>query len=729
VFSFPGGNTVHHALLLLLLAQTPTVTSSTAPALPPSALPSDVTAVSELFGLIDLELATDNPDVARLESRFIRVVESGCDLVLKESAIRDLSSGDRKALSDDVAERVASLLQGALGASWSERRKAVEALGRRATTRNLPAEIVNRWLGFRERPEGQKSEKRPAPEQGVPVAAQVTAMGAGTDLKILVKESRLLEEVGGAGAGNGVIDTGEWVHLRFELANPSPRPWFSSSVAGRADGVCLWMSGESVLLDELPAVSGRGGVDVWVYVSRDCTGGSRGLKLGIRDTHRSPSVEVELVANIRPVDVSAPRLLNARMDSDELGWSDGSRKKEVGPGLRFEYSLDVSVPSVEAASVHTSYATPNDLTPLFETFEYNDLPLGRDPDRIFRAADDLDVTVVGSKAYEATILGARPSRRWVTGRWPGRLWLAVDTDLEVTPPGEKATVPAQPPKLTPPTPLEDEKVVALVRKHLTLAPHPVPPVLQDAVAAASGYEVAFDSSRFAADYHALAWPAPPVAPTEAAREALKYRYRLYQSLPLMAVGVKEPPPPVVRAAPAPRAAPVVKPPPVPPEKATGLVLDIGGTWTGYPAASGVDTSIFGSTSLVDVGSLSVRLQIGTEWVGIARVAYGRDGVVNNGAGDVNFQETTVEGGVGYVVELTPEVALVPRGGVMLNVRNLTGSGSQICPALEVGATLRLKLGSVFGLYADLGGQLGAAGPLDKVSGFGFRLGAGISFNF
>jgi hypothetical protein len=723
---------VHHALLLLLLAQTPTAANLAAAAQPPSALPSDVAAVAELFGVIDGELATDNPDAARLETRFLRVVEAGCDQVLKESAIRDLSSGDRKALSDDVLERVTSLLQGALATTGLERRRALEALGRRATTRALPAEVVNRWLGFRDGPEGGRTEKRPGAEGGPSIASQVTAVGGVGDLKLLAKEGRLLEEVGGAGAGNGVIDTGEWVHLSFEVANPSPRPWFSSSVVGRADGVCLWTSGELVQLAELPAVSGRGSVDFWVYVSRDCTGGSRGIKLGIRDTHRTPSVEMELLAIVRPVDVAAPRLLNPRMDSDELGSSDGSRSREVVPGLRFEYSLDVATPGIESATVRTNYAAPADLKPLFWEFNYNDLPLGRDSDRIFRAADDLDVTIVGRKNFESTILEARASRRWVTGRWPGRLWLAVDTDLEVAPPGERLAAPVQPPRITPPTPLEDEKVVALVRKYLSLAPHPVPLVLPDAVAAASGYEVVFDASRFALDYHALAWPTSPVAAPEANRGPLKYRYRLYQSLPLMAVGVKEPPPPVVRPAPAPRPAAVAKvapPAPPPPENPIGFVFDLGGTWTGYPASAGVDAGIFGSTALVDVASVSARLVIGIEWVFISRLAYGRDGRRNYGAAEINFQETTVELGVGYVVELTPAVALVPRGSVMLHFRNLTGSGSQTIPALEAGATLRGKLGDAFGLYADLGGQLGPPGPATLVGGFGFRVGAGISIYF
>jgi hypothetical protein len=486
------------------------------------------------------------------------------------------------------------------------------------------------------------------------------------------------------------------------------------------------------VLAELPAVDGRGPVELWVYVSRDCTGGTRPIRLGVRDTHRSPAAEVELSANLTPLEVLAPRVLNARLDTDDLGSSDGSRKKEVAPGLRFEFSLDLALPTVEAAAVRMSYAAPKDLQPLFAAFAYREVPLGRDTDRIFRAADDLDVTIVGSKAFEAAILQARASRRWVTGRWPARLWLAVDATIDVNRPGEKSPVQPPSPKVAPPSPPAGEKVVALVRRHLSLAPHPVPIVLPDSVAAASGFEISFDASRFAEDYNALAWPAAsPAGTPETVREPLRYRYRLYQSLPLMAGGVPDPPPPVAartapRTAPAPKAPPVVE---APPSEARQFALDIGGTWTGYTAAAGVDTTLFGSSSLIDVASFSARLMYGTEWVGIVRFGIGMDGRTNDRAAAVHFRETTAEAGAGYLWSLAPSVDLVARGTFLLNFRSLDGSGSAICPAIEAGLTLRGKVTEGFGLYGDLGGQLGSSGPGDLVSGTGFRAGLGISFLF
>jgi hypothetical protein len=714
---------LHQALLLILLSQAPTGAATAAPGQPPSAMPTDVALVVELFNLIDREAAATAPDSARLEAAFVRAVEAGCDAVLRETGVRDLAAGDRRALSDDILERVEGEFRAAFERPAGERWLALEELGRRATTRNLPAELVNRWLGFRDGPDAKAEGAKVQVEGGAVVSSQVTGAAGGGDLKLSPKESRLLKEVGGAGAGNGFIDAGEWVQLLLKVVNPSPRPWFSSSVSGRAEGACLWTPTHSAELAELPAVDGWGLVPLWVYLSRDCAGGARRLRLVIRDTHRSPVTEVELVASITPLEVPSPRMLGAYLDTDDLGSSDGSRRKELAPGLRFEFSLDLAVAGAEPTSVKMNYAAPQDLQPLFSKFTYRDVPLRRDGDRIHRAADDLDATVVGKAQYQAVMEAARASRRWVTGRRPARLWLAVDAHLQVARPGEPPAVES--PRPPPPAPLAEEKLVALVRRHLTLAPHPVKPALPEALEAVAGYELVFDSVQFAIAYRALVWPPAPEAP-EASPGTVPYWYRLYQPLSMVVIGAPEPVrPPAAPPAPAEtRATPVAKP-----DAAPVYALDIGGTWTGYPAAAGVETSLFGSTALVDVGSISARLMFGTEVVGLFGLAYGIDGRTNDAAAAVHFKETTLAAGVGYAWHPDPAVDLVSRASLLLNFRSLRGSGSATTFGVELGLTLRGRLSDGFGLYADAGGLLGTAGPDDLVSGSGFRLGAGISFVF
>ncbi len=695
--------------LPLALAQPP------APAAPPVA--TDVAAVAEVFGAIEVAAAAETPDEAPLAAVITRVVDRSCDAVLRESGLREWDQDDRRALSSLVAEEVEAQVRAAVAAQRPDRLTLLEDLGRRVTTRDLPAALVNRWLGFGELP---APGPRAAEAEGGParpgLSAQLTAAQlAAADLKLVPGHARLVADLGGPGAGNGVIDAGEWVKIELAVSNASTRAWFSTSVSVASESGCLWAPSSTTELAEL-APGAEAFVPAWLYLSRECTGGTRRFHVGLRDSLRSPTAEVALVGSLSPMEVPAPRLVNGRLDTDALGWSDGSQRRELAPGLRFEHSLDL-LGVAEGAAVRTSYAAPQDLAGLFTDFRYRNEPLLRDSERIFRAADDLDVELVEQPAYDGILQAARQSHRWVSTHAPAKLWLGVDVALELPHPGAKGQA-APPPAITPappPAPLAEAAVVALVKRHLSLAPHPVEPVLPGAAAAAAGYEVVFDAKAFALAYRLELEPqqAPGAGAAGSTPPApLPYRYRLYGPLALQTPARAAAP--VAKVAPAPRLAadaPTEAQAPVAPS--SKALLDLGLGLLRLNGVSGVT-----STAAVTSYDLRLRLWGGAQPTYFAGVGFARDSASS-------YSELTAQFGLGWRGNLSDEASLTGwvSGLVVRHGNDLQPDKTGL--AFEPGLTLRLAATEKVGFFLEVAGRFGPSSSV--TTGSGVHAAIGLQF--
>ncbi len=705
------GPTLITTLLLLGLTQAAPAANAVPPAAP-AIIASDVASVADAFAAVAIAAKANPPDAAPLEAALLKALVRGCDQALLEAGLRDVLPADRKVLDRAASELVAQRAAAALGTDLRDRRAALDDLARRVTTRALATSLVDRWLGFAgdlERRAGSpvvaNVENPLAPPVGL--AAQLTISSrVGADLRADPAKARVLEDLGGPGAGNGVIDAGEWVRVEFALTNTSQRPWFSSTLFVHAD-TCIWAPEVGTELPELAAGT-TATASTWLYVSGECSGPHR-FKLGIRDSLRAPSTEEELLASITPVEVGVPRAINVRLDTDELGSSDGSQRRAIGPGLRFEHSMDLAGLS-ELSKVRTTYSSPPDLKPLFAVFTNRDEPLRRDSERIYRAADDLDATTVARNRFNQALEDARASRRWVVERTPGLIWLALDVDMEVARPAATASAQPEPAAPRPPRPPSEAEVVALVRRNLALAPHPVKPELPDATAAATGYEIVFDSARFAEAYRALTLPPATKVETPAPPQ-LAYRHRLYVSLALESAAPKPSPPPPAPA-PAPPPPPAAPPPPEAAEPQQ-LRLDL---------SAGRLALGRGSAGPTDVGATAFRMRLWRDGLPafFGGVDYAKDD-------RMAFTELTARAGLAAELKVAPAVTLAPWAAGLVCRTESSFDLPYVSAALELGATVRIRLLDSLSLLGEGSARLGPSAFASD--GRGFYFGAGLSFAF
>lgn len=720
-------------VVLQLLAAAP------APAAAPAEAPPDVAEVGQLFAALD---AVTQPGAvvesmgAPLRTALLR----GCDALLRQSQVADVSPADRRELERLVDAEVSELLERAAPLVQRKRIAALEEAIRRVTTPALAETLVDRWLGLEivappgaPRPERAKARSEAA---GHSMAGQLHATGpADADLRVVPEESRLLEEVGGAGAGNGWIDAGEWVKLDVTIRNVAEHPWFSTSAFVHADTPCVWArSGASLELAEMPAREGVAHVTPWVFVSAQCPAGAPArLRLQVLDTHEAPRAPLVLAVTLRPVVSGQPKLVNLRFDADGLGSSDGSLATTVRPRMRFEYAADLQFPAAEPLRVRQHFAVGADAFPIFESFTQRDVDMVRAPQRTFRAGDDFDATVAPPERYEATLAGSGPSKRWLGGPRP-RLWVAVDHVAEIAPPGEDKgeKVRAEPRPPPPPRPPAAELVLGVARKAFSIRARPAKPVLPDGIDAVLGYELVVDGDAFAKGYAALLAPVPLPPPPEKLQVPVAYRYRSYLSLPLepaASLRAEEPPPP----APVARAAkPAAEPAAAPREKARAPALAVG-EFT-LDAGAGIVSMGGGTlTSRSTMVHLGARPGYGKRLCILAPLAWTWLGDSTGGGKLVSDFSVGVL--AGYRVPVKP-LEVVPTAGVVYRSRDVKNGKYGSGVLLELGVTARTPVAEHFALFVEGAVQLGGAGPWYGTGGGtftggsnAFRLAGGATFSW
>lgn len=541
----------------------------------------------------------------------------------------------------------------------------------------------------------------------------------------------VLSEVGSPGSANGLIDRGEWVLLQLTLTNTARQPWFSTSASVRGDA-CLWVDERQTSLVSEMEPGGEGAVSLWVRVSADC-GASGVLRLSLADTHRGVAGGV-LAVELRPTGSRFVELHGARLDTDALGSSDGSRLTELGPGLRFEYSTGLRLDPSDALSVVQRYTLQSGVKALFRKLTLRITPAIPLADATFAPGDDLDGETVEAEAWDAWGRQEGPVTRWLAPGRRGRLWLALDSAITRAAPAPtsamgkpvRAAAPT-PPQCTAPPPAG--KVADLVKQYVELVPHGVPKENPAALRAASGYEVLFDTAGFQKAYAALATPAPSQAADQPPPEVVTV-VRRYIALPARAARpperAPEPPPPPRPVA--------VKPAPSLP----WAQLDVGGGVSIFGVtAPQASPSLWGGLSAVAVPTGSLRLFFGPHLVGVAAINLG--GLRYSLAGRmIGIIELSGDLGAGYRFRVG-RASITPYLALLLRMRDHTSfpSSSGYVGAV-VGINLRLAIWRWLGASVDLGVPLAPGGPswpeMDRtqtpiMDGIGGRFAAGLSAEF
>jgi hypothetical protein len=733
-------------------------------------LTPEIARVDALMRLVNSEARRSGGIRPEVVQALIATLEDGIRFAAAESGNASAMLLDAPELHSSVEEWVLRSTQNLPDAERPRRDALLERV-KEVTTRALPASMLDRWLGFRERtsmtsPQSaspsamededgdsdKPSEPSVAPAAPVP-PLRLTSAATTSALVLDAAGVRMTKEVGGGGAGNGIIDGQEWVRLTIPVSNRGDLPWFSASARAKSDSPCLWVDGTSRRLPELPVKGQPISVDVDVFVAGDCPTDMTGsITVQVDDTHRG-STGAQLRLGLPPIPPVRLKLAEPKLDGDVLGFSDGSGAAVLTPRMRAELSVDV-VADGRIDDVRQSFELPDALRPAFSLFEHDASPsLIPDGRGTWRAADDIDVQMASSAVVVSTFRKAEEDHRFVATGQTGRLWIAVDIDFTAAPPPQAlpsspSTVSPRAPEPLAPRPVPDAAmVVALLERHLRLVPHPDNPIVPGALRAATGFEVVLDREGFATSWARLtrtpvsAGAAPeatatasPVAATADQPVAKPPRYlrRFYLSVPTVPVALEEPPPP-----------PPPPPPPTPtpaPASAPWIRLDLGGgallAGHGAPRNPQVALSMFAG---VDTG---LRVWLGREaaFTAGANVSGGRYRILGS-LRDVSLLEQSVEAGGGYRFRIDSfEVNPFATAGILRRVLGDENEGDREplnSPTVGLGVVGAWNFFEGWSAFVDVGGRWSLDGPAlaftslgaDRFYGLTGRLRGGIALEF
>jgi hypothetical protein len=549
----------------------------------------------------------------------------------------------------------------------------------------------------------------PRPTEQMVLALQLGVPPSSGPLSLEPLAASLVDELG-AGGQNGVLDAGEWALVRLPVRNRGTLRWFSASARVVADGACLWTDPTPTVLDEIPP-GGAVPLKFWVYVAADCSPeAARAVAVQIADTLRGIS-GASLRLALTPFVSPRLRLANARLDTDDLGGSDGSNAVVLGPTTRAEYAVDV-VADGALAGGRLAFAAPVALGQALPRFLFAaDAPLADDGKGLWRGGDDLDLTLAPEDILQTTVADAAAVARWLGAdaadpKKQGRLWLAIDVTVDAVVPKALRIDPAE----SDGGRTEDGRTEGGRTEG----------------GRTEGGRT--EGGRTDALRRARAEPASPPPTVTATR-------RLYTAL---ASRTFAPPPPPPAPSPAPSPAP---PPPPPPPPWANLQFGAG-------AGAAVYTHVVrGAPRVFALPGAQVRVVGGTGApagivsVSTAGMTFSKLGRVR----DFAMQELQLELGALWrfdleVVEASPCVTVGlrhrwsgdPLGGARPD---------QTLPMLAAGGIVRRTIVDQLSAYADVGLVVGGAGPVvsshqvdgvpvvDSIDPVGGRISVGVSWRF
>lgn len=490
---------------------------------PAHAAQPDVEAISKVHGAIDAGANSD-----QLERVLVALVMEQVRTLPGERGYPSSLGLEGEELRDKLVQGVAKLVDG-VGRDPRKQAKLLRSL----STRGAAEAIIADHLGF-DPPGAYLPELQTKPDKPS-LASQVTS-GASTSLLALAPERwKIISEVGGPGAGNGMLDAGEWVKLRIALDHVGTRPLFSSSAYVRVEGGCGWAdAGQEHLLTEMDPGSGQATVETWLYLSAHCANGSAvPVYLDVFDTHQAPTTPHTLRATLELTNLGAPAMSNVMLDTDTPGSSDGSERRPIAPNQRFEISGDLAVRGPEPTGVLQAYQ-PEPLADSLFDVSYRKVPMvaaGGNAASGYRflAGDDLDLVTAGPNGFERA-LGQHPEASERARDGQTYTFFAVDTQVWLSSPEQSS--PAAATAAPEPKPLSTADMVKLIHPFIHLAPRPAATVSSNAAEATDGYEVLFNKDAFGEAYERLVWPEPADTKTTTP-DAVPYVVRTYVAVPVL----------------------------------------------------------------------------------------------------------------------------------------------------------------------------------------------------
>jgi len=352
---------------------------------------------------------------------------------------RHLSNSEHGKLTTSITQHISKALRKIDKATAGRRSiEMVNAL-RLISSRRWLRDFIFRWLGFPRIGQlksaaigtGESKKRQGEPSLSIErsrLDLQASVISRSGAWKAVLDSSRVMNDIGGPGTGNGRIDAGEWAQLGLVLENVSKRRMFSSSAWLHTTSSCLWLDpGREYELMEAEPSGGQVGFKAWVYISSGCQGRKTfPIAINIRDSADANTGSINIAVKARlATGVIADRVF----DTDTPGFSDGSDLKDqlLFPGMSFEFRAGFNATTFEPIEGYTYYAFEPVSAPLFAEMAHAFVPMPR-LIRRFSAGDDLDVRVADEKAYAAW------QRRAARGKFNARtspdsktpVWLAME---------------------------------------------------------------------------------------------------------------------------------------------------------------------------------------------------------------------------------------------------------------------------------------------------------------
>ena len=707
------------------------------------ARPADVERVDAVFEAVDRAVydhpihASTPPDLLQ---EFNEWLGGLCVASAREMGLSDELGIPSRRFNSQLADYVAAQVNAAWQASnKAERFSRLVALMREIGNRSTAEALIARYVGVQ--PVGSYLDAAygpPVEAEALPRASsQISVTSSASDLAILIEETQVAGEYGGAGTGNHLLDAGEWARLRLVVENRSDRPYFSSSAWAVPDSDCVWTNpSKEYRLPEMEQDGGQAWLSFWVYLAEACDGDYE-VVVSVEDTHRAATRPQKTRLRLDPVRAVEFDLTHTFFDTDVPGFSDGSDAPGLEPSMRFELGTGVRVDGGAARAARVKYGVVEGLQGLFAQQFHRNVDQIRVAFNRFEAGDDLDIEIVGEAPFEQELRRyGYAQQSWYSSEDGGVIWFAVDVELDLASPD-------------PPTEVVEEEVVeevpvltlqhidylgALVKKHIRLVTRPATPEISGALDATDGYEVIFDDSAFMEELAVLLRPTEETTePGPGRPDTLSYRYRRYIPLDLPAVVAAAPPPP-----PPPPPAPVeYVPEPEPFVEAEpvkwGLYVGLGGGIGWVRADRTFNSGVNGTVIPPGV--------YGRVLGGVGVFRWGLE-VAYNYVNTENWELSQTD-------VLTGPAAALPAGGaVLIEPRLFFGGQNRTVPSLlptsaisdhqrrsfafEIGCALRFRIIDQIGFVVDPAYVISAAGPWGpsreyQYLGGHLRLVAGISF--
>ena len=282
-------------------------------------------------------------------------------------------------------------------------------------------------------------EKEDAPKPGV--AHQATLRSHINGYQLDPNSSVILNDIGGPGSNNGVIDAGEWIQLNVGILNDSEQRWHSTSGWFSFDSTCTWTkpATEIVLAELDPKQSAQ--VPIWIYVSEHCQSEKVPLTLVVQDTHQTGGqpLATNMDLHIRALEEVSPWAV--LFDKDLPGSSNPINKNKIYPNESIELNSGINAGG-EAISARQAFDFGKQGQNLIVKSSHHNTPMPKvrpglraagatspAPQHSFIAGDDLDFQTVGKEAFYQSLTTMAQAYHWKAAS-DYRMLIAMDVEIQ-----------------------------------------------------------------------------------------------------------------------------------------------------------------------------------------------------------------------------------------------------------------------------------------------------------